>query len=162
MVCQEYNFPKKLEMARQVYDFVKTQKLEDLIEGKEVSYKEINSENPSNVSSDAIATYSFQTTARGKPEEIIIGRTYFSDDIDGNQTFYFVSEGFPPILKDNVRKFLRSEFFPLIKLESSIYVSPEKQKPRVHPSRTSSKNLSADLVFKNRYYTGNPKNIGNV
>jgi len=157
----ERNTETKLNFARKVYDFMKYVPLTELIEGKEISYDELDSKNQPFISNDAIATYSFRTNERGKSEEITLGRTYFSDDIDGNQTFLFRLEEFPPILKNSVRKFIRSENLPIISLESAIYKIPEKING-IHPARRSSNHPSEELVFKAHHYNGQQKNLGSI
>ena len=129
MISYEQNMPRKLDAAEKVYNFAKTKELSELIKGLEISKEDINFERESLLSTESIVTYSYWTSERGKAEKIILGRTYFSDDINGNQTFFFKLEGFPPILKDNVGKFLRSEELPKIELESCNYVPPKQQKP---------------------------------
>jgi len=161
MKDDERNLKTKLNFARKVYDFAKISSLADLINGKEISYEDLNSKNHPFISNDAIATYSFRTNERGKSEEIILGRTYFSDDINGYQTFLFRLEEFPPILKESVRKFVRSENPPMISLESSSYKSPKKTNT-VHPSRRSPKNLSEDLIFKSHHHMGQQKGLGKI
>ena len=89
MISKEKNIPRKLEIARQTYNFAKEKRLSDLIEGLEISKEDINLERETLISSDAIITYTFKTEKRGKYEELILGRVYFSVNEKGVQSFLF-------------------------------------------------------------------------
>ena len=162
MVCKEKNIPRKLEIARQTYNFAKEKRLSDLIEGLEISKEDINLKRETIISSDAIITYTFKTEKRGKYEELILGRLYFSDNENGEQSFLFKLEGFPPILQDTVKKFIRSDEFPGMTLESSNYASPYQKNFYVHSARKCANGIRNELVFRDLCPKGNGKNIGNI
>ena len=98
MVGKEQSIPMKIDLAKRAYNFAKTKSLTELIEGLEITKENINLERESSLSNDAIVTYKFLTDNREKYEELTFGRLYFSEDIDGNQTFLFKLEEYPPIL----------------------------------------------------------------
>ena len=162
MAGKEKNIPRKLEIGMQTYNFAKEKRLSDLIEGLEISKEDISLERETLISSDAIITYTFETEERGKYEELTLARLYFSDNENGEQSFLFKLEGFPPILQDTVKKFIRSDEFPGMTLESSNYAHPYQKNSYVHSTaRKCANRIRKELVFRDLGPKGNGKNIGN-
>ena len=161
MVGKEQSIPMKIDLAKRAYNFAKTKSLTELIEGLEITKENINLERENSLSNDAIVTYKFLTDNREKYEELTFGRLYFSEDIDGNQTFLFKLEEYPPIFEKYVKEYLKGDENPRMILESSSYKTPKKVN-LAHPSRKIKNNLSQDLTFKSHYHTGVSQNLWKI